>query len=159
MTAPTAIGLDGAAQRQLAIDLFNHVWSLLETTNRTIDQDDEMIHAAHASRYHWGEVGEVAHRARGEWQCARVYSVLGRSEPALHHARRCLELCQANGLGDWDVAAAWEAVARASLLAGDRAGLERALGHGREALAAITDIEDRRLIETDLDEIVATRDA
>jgi hypothetical protein len=159
VTAPTDIGLDMAARRQLAIDLFHRVWSLLEMPDRTVDQDDEMVHAAHASRYHWGEVGEVAHRARGEWQCARVYSVLGRSEPALHHARRCLELCQANGLGDWDLAAAWEAVARAALVAGDRVALQRALDQARQALAIIADPEDRRPIETDLDEIVATRDA
>lgn len=159
MTTSTAIGLDTAARRQLAVDLFNHVWTLLETPDRTVDQDDEMVHAAHASRYHWGEVGEVAHRARGEWQCARVYSVLGRPEPAAHHARRCLELCQANGLGDWDLAAAWEAVARASLVAGDEAGVQRALDEGRTALAAVTDAEDRRIIETDLEEIVAIRDA
>ncbi len=144
-------------RRQLAVDLFNHVWTLLEIVDRTADQDDEMIHAAHASRYHWGEVGGVEHRARGEWQCSRVYAVLGRAEPALHHARRCLELCQANALGDWDLAAAWESVARASLLAGDHAASDRALIEGRAALQAITDDEDRRLIETDLDEITAAR--
>jgi len=159
MTTSSAIGLDMAARRQLAVDLFNHVWTLLEVPARTVDEDDEMVHAAHASRYHWGEDGEAAQRARGEWQCARVYSVLGRPEPALHHARRCLDLCQANGLGDWDLAAAWEAVARASLVAGDHDGLERGLDHARTALADIMDAEDRRLIETDLDEIVARRDA
>ena len=82
MITPPAIGLDAAARRQLAVDLFNHVWTLLATPDRTMDQDDEMLHAAHASRYHWGEVGDAANRARGEWQCSRVYSVLGRPEPA-----------------------------------------------------------------------------
>ena len=146
-------------RRQLAVDLFNHVWTLLEIPDRSPDQDDEMLHAAHASRYHWGEVGDAAHRARGEWQCSRVYSVLGRGEPALHHARRCLELCQANGLGDWDLAAAWEAVCRASLVAGDRAGMDRALEQGRIALGAIEDPEDRRLIEADLEELRTAREA
>ena len=46
--------------------------------------------AARASRFHWGEVGEPVNRVRGEWQCSRVYAVLGRAEPALWHARRCL---------------------------------------------------------------------
>ena len=64
-----------------------------------------MIHAAHASRYHWGEVGDDVHLARGEWQCARVYSVLGRAEPALWHARRCVELAEADpNREDWDLA-------------------------------------------------------
>ena len=154
-----AAGLDPAAHRRLGIDLFNHVWALLETADRTTDQDDEMIHAAHASRYHWGEVGGPEHRARGEWQCARVYAVLGRPEPATHHARRCLELCQANGLGDWDLAAAWESVARASHVAGDDAAADCALAEGRAALQDIVDPEDRHIIEADLDEIAAARDA
>ena len=50
--------------RQLAVDLFNHVWTLIETPDRTPMQDDEMIHAAHASRYHWGEVGKPQNLAR-----------------------------------------------------------------------------------------------
>ena len=86
--------LDGATRRQLAKDLFNHTWTLLEKTDRTPAEDDEMIHSAHASRYHWGEVGvgEPVNLARGEWQCSRVYAVLGRAEPALWHARRCVAL-------------------------------------------------------------------
>ena len=76
-------------------------WTLLEKTDRTPAQDDEMLHAAHASRYHWGEIGDPVNLARGEWQCSRVYAILGRAEPALWHARRCLEIDEANGLGDW----------------------------------------------------------
>lgn len=73
MNAPaTSTDLDPATRRKLAADLFNHVWRLLETESRTPEQDDEMLHAAHASRYHWGEVGEGINLARGEWQCARV---------------------------------------------------------------------------------------
>ena len=81
----------------LAADLFNHVWTLLETPHRTPEQDDEMLHAAHASRHHWGEIGQPANLARGEWQCSRVYAVLGRAEPALWHARRCLAIWKAKG--------------------------------------------------------------
>ena len=33
-----------------------------------------------------------AHLARGEWQISRVYTVLGRPEPALNHAHRVLVL-------------------------------------------------------------------
>jgi hypothetical protein len=52
--------------------------------------------------------------ARGEWLCSRVYSVLGRAEAALWHAQRCLDHCEAAGIGDWDLAYAYEALARAS---------------------------------------------
>ena len=142
--------IDSDARRRLAADLFNHVWTLLETLDRTVEQDDEMVHAAHASRYHWGEVGAPANRCRGEWQCSRVYAVLGRAEPALHHATRCLEICQQYGIGDWDIAFAYEALTRASRIANDWAAHERYLALAREAGDQIREAEDRELFEADI---------
>jgi hypothetical protein len=149
MTASTP-GVDVGDRRQLAVDLFNHVWTLLENSDRTPMQDDEMIHAAHASRYHWGEVGEPVNLARGEWQCSRVYSVLRRPEPALWHARRCLALCEEHGIVDWDIAFAHEAIARALRVAGDHAGADAAVSRARELAGSIADAEDRELLESDL---------
>jgi len=143
--------LDVDTRKALGKGLYNHTWTLLEKKDRTPDEDDEMIHAAHASRYHWGEVGGPENRARGEWQCSRVYAVLGRGEPALWHARRCLAICEEHGIADWDIAAAYEALARASFVAGDRAGAARWAGAARTALAAVADEDDREQIEQDLD--------
>ena len=100
--APAERALSAEQRRQLAVDLFNHVWTLLGTPGRSPETDDEMIHAAHASRCHWGEVGSPANLGRGEWQISRVYATLGRSEPALYHARRCLAYVEAGGgTEDW----------------------------------------------------------
>ena len=54
-------------QRRMAIDLFNGVWRLLEKEDRTVEEDDRMLHMAHASRYHWEQVGTAANLSRGEW--------------------------------------------------------------------------------------------
>jgi hypothetical protein len=137
-------------QRQLAKDLFNHVWTLLEKERRTPEEDDEMIHAAHASRYHWGVVGTAVNLARGEWQCSRVYAVLGRAEPALWHGRRCLDLCDEHGIGDFDLAYAYEALARGHRVADQ---LPEAEAYERLALeegARIADPEDREHFHADL---------
>ena len=147
---PTEI--DPATRRKLAAELFNRTWALLETTDRTPEQDDEMLHCAHASRYHWGELADVtpSNLARGEWQCARVYSGLGRAEPALWHARRCLAINEASGAGDWDIAAAYEAMARAHLTAGDLAATADWKARATAALDDIAEAEDREIIEGDL---------
>jgi hypothetical protein len=137
------------ARQQLARDLYGRVWTLLGTEGRTPEQDDEMIHTAHASRYHWGEVGGPEHRARAEWQCSRVYAVLGRGEPALHHATRCLEICEQQGIGDWDLAFAYGALSRADAVAGNAEDAERYRELAREAGAAIEDAEDREVFEAD----------
>ena len=150
MTTAAPGTLDAAAHRQLAVDLFNYVWTLLEMHDRTPVQDDEMIHAAHASRHHWGVVGTPENRGRGEWQCSRVYATLGRAEPALWHARRYLALCEEHGIADWDLAFAHEAIARALSVAGDHEGSAAAVAHARELAAAIAEDEDRELLLSDL---------
>jgi hypothetical protein len=35
-------------KRQLAVDLFNEVWRMMEQPDRTAADDDRMLHAAHA---------------------------------------------------------------------------------------------------------------
>jgi hypothetical protein len=131
-------------RRQLAVDLFNHAWTLIELPERTPGQDDEMIHTAHASRAHWGEVGTRANLARGEWQVSRVYTVLRRSEPALYHAHRCLAYVEeGDGVEDWDLPFAFEALARAHALAGDLGESSRYGTLAREAGEAIAEDEDR----------------
>lgn len=99
--------------RKFATDLFNRVWDLMEAENRTEGEVQEMIHAAHASRYHWGEIGGPIQFARGEWQISRVYSILGYGEAALRHAEYCLMWCEQESIGAFDLAFAHEALARA----------------------------------------------
>ncbi len=145
--------IDPATRRALAAGLFNHCWELLEIPDRTPAQDDELIHAAHASRYHWGEIADTPARLwRGEWMCSRVYAVLGRPEPALWHARRAMALLEAGGdaVEDWDPPAIWEAMARASFVAGDAAEGVAWKAKAAAALAAVTDKDDRDVIEQDL---------
>lgn len=146
----TTASLDPEAERRLAADLFNQTWRLLEMGARTREQDDEMIHCAHASRYHWGRVGQPVNLARGEWQIARVYAVLGRGDPASFHARRCLEITQTHQLGAFDVAAAYEALARAALVRGNRAEAEHFTEEARRAGAGISDAEDLQILSGDL---------
>ena len=141
--------------RRLGVDLYNATWKLLEQERRTPADDDAMLDATHASAYHWSraEGAGPVNAARSHWQISRVNSVLGRPEAALYHARRCLELYTENGIGDWDLASAYEALARANKVAGNDAEFRRDLELGREALTQIADEEDREHIAEDLDEL------
>jgi hypothetical protein len=141
------VGLDVSEQRQAGVDLFNEVWRLIETR----EDDDKMLHAAHASRFHWGDAPECKpeNLARGEWQVSRVYTVLGRGEPAIWHAQRCLDHCERSGIGDWDLAYAYEALARAHATAGDADEAGRWKAKAREAGDAIADPEDREHFDED----------
>jgi len=136
--------------RTLGVEEFNLVWSLLGKQRRTRDEDDTMVHAAHASRFHWGIAGGPKEWAIGEWQISHVYAVLGREESASYHANRCLELCNANRLGDFLLAYAYEALARADALAGRRRDLRRHLASAYEAGLKIGEAYDRKRFFSDL---------
>jgi hypothetical protein len=131
--------------RKFAVDLFNLAWQLMDKKNRTKEENDRMIHAAHASRFHWGEIGTPKNFERGEWQISRAYTLLGRAEPALYHARRCLEICQERKIGDWDIAFAYEAMARAHSVSGDMEQGKRYAIMAEKAGDQIKEKEDRDL--------------
>ena len=155
MTTMSVDAVDAATHRRLAVELFNRSWTLLELEKRTPEQVDELIHCAHASRHHWGEVGNAANLARGENQCARVYAALGRGEPALFHANRCLDLVRAGGEGleDWDLASALEVMARAQLAAGNAGEAAQYAALARQELEIVQDRDDREVVESQLVEV------
>ena len=148
---PTSVAMDPQVRRNAAVDLFNHTWALLEKPDRTERETDLMVHAAHASRFMWEDIGDAVNHARGEWQITRVYAVADRPEPALHHARRCLQIVEEHGVGDFDLACAYEALARAHATAGELEPAARYEALGREAAARIADADDRELVISDLD--------
>ena len=134
--------------RDPAVDLFDAVRRQLERTDRVPDDDAAMVHMAHAYVHHWAQVGGEVNLARGEWQVSRVYSVIRRGEPALWHARRCLDLCTRYEIADWDLAYAHEAMARAYSVLGDEAACARHVAAAREV--EIAEGDDRELLEKDL---------
>jgi hypothetical protein len=140
----------GEIHKKFAVDLFNYVWDLLEKPDRSQQEDDAMLHAAHASRYHWEQIGAPVNLARGEWQVSRVYTVLERSEPALYHAKRCLKICQENAIGDFDLAFAYEALARASAVAGLTSEIKRYLSLALDAAGQIAEQDDKDYVINDL---------
>ena len=78
-----------------------------------------MIHLAHASRWHWGNVGGIQERAIGEWQCARVHAILGNGRVALLHATLSAQLSRSLPTPHFMKASAAEALAFAHFLLGE----------------------------------------
>jgi hypothetical protein len=138
-------------ERAVAVSYFNDVWGLLDLAQRTPEQDDRMIHLAHASRLHWDNVGTDQHRAIGEWQCSRVYAVLGRGEPALFHANRALGYAGRAGVEDWVLASAHEGLARAHLAADDVEAAIESRATARQLAEAVADEDDKAVVLADIE--------
>src|SRR3989304_4573401 len=111
MSEPVEAG-EQEVHRKFGVDLFNHVWTLLEKPDRSQAEDDQ-----------------------------------------LYHAQRCLEICQDNDIGDFDLAFAYEALARASVVAGRQADRERYLALAREAGERIKEKEDKEIFFGDLEAV------
>ncbi len=142
--------------RALAAYLFNLTWRLLDRPHRTPSQRDAMVHAAHASRYHWGRAGRPRNRSIGEWQISRVYAVLGRGEPAWYHGRRALAIARRHRLAPFYVAYALEALARAAAVGGDRRSRDAFVRQARAMAARVRAADERRRLEADLDAIAGS---
>lgn len=147
-------GLAPSEERRVAVSLFNGSWAVLERDDRTAVEDLRLLHMAHASRFHWGEVGEPVNLARGEWMCSHVYAMLGRGEPARFHAERSLQICEAEGIRDFDLAYAHEALSRAARVADDEPTAVREAQIARDLGNAIADPEDRGRFLADLADLL-----
>ena len=144
------------AHREFAVNCFNGVWELLDKgVERAPEEDVLMVHMAHASRYHWEQVGTPLNLARGDWQLARVYAILGEGETSWKYARSSLDLCHANGFDDFDLAFAYEALARACTVIGDISRRDEYLLLANEAGHAIAKQEDRDYFFSELKTVTA----
>ncbi len=139
--------------RKFAVSCFNSAWDLIDKTDRTPAEDIEMIHLAHASRYHWGQVGTPLNFARGDWQISRVYAILGFGVMAFKYAKSCLILCEEYKFGDFDLAFAYEALARASSVSGDIANTRGYLEMAELSGHSIAEENDRNYFFNELKSI------
>lgn len=138
------------AHRYFAAHCFNTAWSILEREGRTPEDDEQMIHTAHASLWHWTQRADATTRnlAIGYWQLARIYATTGRAGEARRYAARCLAYSQ--DAGPFYLGYAHEALARAELLAGEH---ERARAHLEQAAAQaalVADPDERAQLLADL---------
>jgi len=141
--------------KKTAKKCFNEAWDYLDKKTRTVEDEQQMLHLAHASRYHWGLVGTARNKAVGDWQLARVYATLKEPRLALHFAKTCLETTQKNNLAE-NVPSAYEGMARAYAIAGEERSAREYIKKAREALkAAEMSAEDKKVYSDQIDETEA----
>jgi len=139
-------------QLKFAKSIFNGIWDLLEKTDRTPLEDEDLLIGAFASLYHWKQVGTAVNFQRGYWMISRVYQTLGEKSQALAWALKCQAATEENlaEMEDFDLAFAQEGLARAYALNGD---LKKAQEHyllAAELGEQIKDPEDKEIFLRDL---------
>jgi len=130
--------------RKTAAASFNKAWNYLDRS-RSPAEDLQMLHLAHASRYHWGLVGTPLNQAVGDWQISRVYASLRQPDLALRYARSSLSTAKKNDLAEM-VPSAYEAIARAYAAAKDSKRAGECVAKARKLLDELPlEEEDRRI--------------
>lgn len=140
------------AHYQFAVEFHRQTWDLLDKQGRTRFEDIRMVDYAHASLAHWRTTGTAVRQQRGEWLISRVFAVIGEGEPALKHAQLCHELLEGNPteMEDFDFAFAYEAIARAYAVNGDRAEARKFIEKAQKAGEAIQEQADRETFFAEL---------
>jgi len=140
--------------KKIAVETNNSIWPVLDSENPTDAQLEEALHSAHTSRYHWSKVGTAVNLVRAEYMISRVYCAMKRGEPALFHAHRCLEITKENNIGDFDLAFAYEVMARANAVAGNKSECKKYYELGKTATDQIKNPEDKKICEGELNQVM-----
>ena len=139
--------------KRIAVMTNNGIWPILDKAEPTEDELEEALHMAHTSLYHWSKVGQPINIARAEYMVSRVYSAFSWAEPALYHAQRCLKITEETGVGDFDLAFAYEVMTRAYAAAGKKAECKKYRVLTQKATNAVKNEEDRKICQAELDKI------
>jgi hypothetical protein len=142
--------VDDVEHRDLAVQLFNLSWELLEKPARTEDENFELLNAAFGSRYHWSFVGGSEQFIVGDWMISRAAADVGESHLALTFAQRAYDEAQRVAVPDWLHASVCEGLTRAYAANGDELRREEWFARTKQVVALIVDAEDRELIESQL---------
>lgn len=131
------------SHKQLAVNCFNAAWDLLDLPERTKEEDEKMIHLAHASFWHWTMTEE--HTAKnlsiGYWQLSRVYATAGQGERSHYYANQCLEVIKDHNIEPFYIGYAYEALSRANTLLGR---YELSKMHAEHAIEYAQKVKDER---------------
>ena len=137
--------------KKIAVDTFNEIWPLLEKKNPDEKDKELLIDMGHTSLYHWRCCGKDINLQRGQWMVSHIYSVLDMGESALYHAQKCFELTEKNNFLDFDMAYAYEAMARAAACSGKKIVYEKYIAASHDAALKIKKTEDKELFLSDLE--------
>ncbi len=131
--------------KRFAAKANNRAWEL-SIVERTAEQDQEMLDAAHASAWHWRVVGTELNRMRSTMLLAEVHALLGFGSSALRYAEEMRTYFVGRETADWELAFTHVIHAHAASAAGAVDTHRVAYQSAQIALKAIVDDEDRAIV-------------
>ncbi|NQZ67686.1 MAG: hypothetical protein HRT89_06415 [Lentisphaeria bacterium] len=139
--------------KTFAISAFNDCWKLIDKSEQSDLEKEEMVRLAEVSYWHWNRVEDKTDQnlSIGLWQLARVYTIAYRFNQAKNYANQCIEISERAGLNPFYLGYGYESLARAQKGAGEDfvKALEQATQHCND----VNDDESRKMLKKDLQEL------
>mgnify|MGYP001566686733 CR=1 FL=1 len=139
--------------RYFSASCFNKTWEFIDNPNRTEEDNLFMLQTAMASLWHWTQREDATPQnlSVGNWQVARVYALLGQADNARKYAEVSLKFSE--GCEPFYIGFAYEALARAEMIAGNVTKMNEYLKQAREFAGQVEDAEDKDVLSADIDSI------
>ena len=144
-----------AAHKYFSTNCFNQAWDLIEKTDRTPAEDEDMIRLSLASHYHWTQREDYSdsNASIAHWQTSHIYSLLGQADNARRYGQLCLEVSQGEEIPPFFLGYAYEALARAESTAGNQKQAQEYIDQAKSIAEKIQEAEDKEQLLNDLDTI------
>ena len=145
-----------AAHKYFSTNCFNQAWDLIEKTDRTPAEDEDMIRLSLASHYHWTQREDYSDSSASiaYWQTSHIYAVLGQADNARRYGQLCLDVSQSEEIPPFFLGYAYEALARAESTAGNRKQAQEHIDQAKSIAEKIQEAEDKEQLLNDLDTII-----
>lgn len=142
-----------AAHKYFSAHCFNTAWELIDKEERTAEENERMIQLCQASMWHWSCREDATDQTRsiGFWQAARAYALAGQPHSARRYGKLCLEA--ARECAPFYKGYAYEALARAEMVAGDKPRMKEYLSRAGELADTVKGAEERKMLQDDLNSI------
>jgi hypothetical protein len=137
-------------RRRLGSGANNRGWALAEKSSRTPDEDAEMLHAAHASRYLWSKIGTERNFALADLLLGQVHALLGHAKTATEYSNRAFAYFTSHASEPWELAFVHAVRANAACASSDASLHRDSYAKALEIADTLTDPEDRKVFDATL---------
>jgi len=141
-----------SAHRYFSAECFNRTWDFIQKPKRTAEDNQKMILLSLASLWHWSQRSDCTptNLSIGYWQASRVYALVGQAENARIYGQLCIKASQGEAVLPFYLGYAYEALARAEMVAGNREKMTDYLQQAFQVAEQISDPEEKKMLLDDL---------
>ena len=137
-------------QRRLAAQANGRAWQLSESSDRSAEENEELLQAAHAAMHFWKIVGNANQQAQAALLVAHAYALLHLPHPASHYWSKCEAAFLEQECEPWQKALAFAVKANVAAASGESSEQTSAYMEAERLIQALPDPEDREILNATL---------